>query len=123
MNEQSVDVKKTVLSPALQAGDRVTPELLAYIESLVKENTKINQQTRRLQETLERNKRTALATANLEAMRTSEQLKQEKYMRLLLESSPDMIIILNPEGRFVYCTNAFLREANIENFGLINGHS
>jgi signal transduction histidine kinase/DNA-binding response OmpR family regulator len=23
----------------------------------------------------------------------------------------------------VYCTNAFLREANIENFGLINGHS
>ncbi|MDR1250793.1 MAG: response regulator, partial [Treponema sp.] len=29
----------------------------------------------------------------------------------------------NPEGRFVYCTNAFLREANIENFGLINGHS
>jgi PAS domain S-box-containing protein len=121
MNERYPDVKKTTSSLDPQAGDTVTPELLAYIESLRKENAKFSQQTRRLQENLERNKRVSLANANLGALRTSEQIKQEKYMRLLLENSPDMIIILNPEGRFVYCTNAFLREANIEHFGLING--
>ncbi|MDR0641774.1 MAG: response regulator [Treponema sp.] len=101
----------------------MTPELIDYIENLRKENARFSQQTRRLRETLERNKRVSLANASLDALRTSEQMKQEKYMRLLLENSPDMIIILNPEGRFVYCTNAFLREANIEHFGLINGRS
>jgi PAS domain S-box-containing protein len=121
MDKQDSTPAKAIVPPAPQAGDTVTPELLASINSLVRENTKISQQNRRLQETLERNKRVGLANANLVALRTAEQMKQEKYMRLLLENSPDMIIILNTEGRFVYCTNAFLREANIENFGLING--
>ncbi|MDR1250005.1 MAG: response regulator [Treponema sp.] len=121
MDKQGLPKKTTKPLPALQEGDRVTPEVLAYIKGLIKENTKVSQQLRRFQETLERNKLNALVSANLEAMWTAEQLKQEKYMRLLLENSPDMIILLNPEGRFVYCTNAFLREANIENFGLING--
>jgi PAS domain S-box-containing protein len=123
MNNQGAGEKNTISPPRLQAGEAVTPELLAYIDSLVKENAKNSQQTRRLQETLERNKRVGLANANLVALRTAEQMKQEKYMRLLLENSPDMIIILNPEGRFVYCTDAFLREAKINNFGLINGRS
>jgi PAS domain S-box-containing protein len=121
MEEQGLGIKKTMALPELQAGDTVTPELLSYIEGLRKENAKLSQQARRFQETMERNKRVSLASANLDALRTSEQMKQEKYMRLLLENSPDMIIILNPESRFVYCTNAFLREANIEHFGLING--
>jgi PAS domain S-box-containing protein len=120
MDEQGPDVKNSIV-PSPQAGDVVTPELLAYIDSLARENAKISRQTRRLQDTLDRNKRVALANVNLEALRSAEQIKQEKYMRLLLENSPDMIIILNREGRFVYCTNAFLREANIANFGLING--
>ncbi|MDR3123633.1 MAG: response regulator [Treponema sp.] len=117
------DSEKTDSFLTPQAGETVTPELIASIETLLRENTKFAQQTRRLRETLERNKRVALANANLEAMRSSEQIQQEKYMRLLLENSPDMIIILNPEGRFVYCTNAFLREAHIEQFGLIKGRS
>jgi PAS domain S-box-containing protein len=121
MDEQGSGIKNTTTPPAPQAGELVTPELLAHIDSLRKENTRFSQQIRRLQETLERNKRVSLANANLEALRTAEQMKQEKYMRLLLENSPDMIIFLNPEGRFVYCTNAFLREAHIEHFGLING--
>jgi signal transduction histidine kinase/CheY-like chemotaxis protein len=122
MEQQESKAKKTMPFPAPQAGEAVTPELLAYLDGLRKENAKLSLQTRRLQETLERNKRVALANANLESLRTSEQVKQEKYMHLILENSPDMIIILNPEGRFVYCTNAFLREANIDNFGLIKGH-
>jgi signal transduction histidine kinase/DNA-binding response OmpR family regulator len=62
-----------------------------------------------------------MAATNLEALRTSEQLKQEKYMQLLLENSPDIIVLLNQDGRFVYCTDTFLEKAKIENFGLING--
>jgi signal transduction histidine kinase/CheY-like chemotaxis protein len=122
MEERVPDRAETISVPDPQAGDPVTPELLAHIDGLRRENTRFSRQIRRLQENLERNKRVSLASANLEAMLTSEQMKQEKYMRLLLENSPDMILILNPEDRFVYCTNAFLREANIGNFGLISGH-
>jgi signal transduction histidine kinase/DNA-binding response OmpR family regulator len=103
------------------AGDTVTPELLLYINSINKNNAKLSRQVRRLQDTLDRNKRIALANINLNTLRTAEQIKQEKYMRLLLENSPDMIILLDKECRFVYCTNAFLREAKIKNFGHIIG--
>ncbi|WP_041611082.1 response regulator [Treponema primitia] len=110
-----------VESLPLTVGQTLTPEILEYIRNLTSDNTRLSRQARRLQETLDRNKRVALASTNLESLRTLEQVKQEKYMRLLLENSPDMIILLNQESRFVYCTNAFLREAKIEDFGLING--
>jgi signal transduction histidine kinase/DNA-binding response OmpR family regulator len=81
----------------------------------------LSRQVRRLQDTLDRDEPAALANINLNPLRTAEQLNQEKYMHLLLENSPDMIIILDQEGRFVYCTNAFLQEAKIEDFGHIVG--
>jgi PAS domain S-box-containing protein len=91
------------------------------IRSLQTENFKLSRQLKRLQDTMERNKALALAENNLAAIRTAEQLKLETYMRLLLENSPDIIILFNPNGSFAYCTNAFLKMAGIANFGLING--
>ncbi|MFP3041773.1 response regulator [Treponema primitia] len=118
---QNSPESRTVESLSLSVGQTITPEILEYIRNLTGDNARLSRQARRLQETLDRNKRLALASTNLESLRTLEQMKQEKYMHLLLENSPDMIIILNAESRFVYCTNAFLREAGIENFGHING--
>ncbi|MDR2178379.1 MAG: response regulator [Treponema sp.] len=50
-----------------------------------------------------------------------EQTKQEKFMNMMLENSSNIIILLDGEGRFAYCTNTFLRIAGIPNFGLVNG--
>ncbi|MDR3231259.1 MAG: hypothetical protein LBT65_07455 [Synergistaceae bacterium] len=97
--------------------------LRLQIETLQKSETKLIRQLRRLQDTAERDKTLALAKINLNAMRTAEQQKQEKYMKLLLESSPDVILLLDSGGRFSYCTNSFLKKAHIADFGLINGRS
>ncbi|MDR3200641.1 MAG: response regulator [Spirochaetales bacterium] len=100
--------------------EALSPEIAGYIKTLQKENAKLARQARRLQDTLDRNKAIALAATNLDAIRTAEQLQQEKYMGLLLENSQDIIIILDKSGNFVYCTNKFLREAGIPSFSLIS---
>ncbi|MDR1248926.1 MAG: response regulator [Treponema sp.] len=50
-----------------------------------------------------------------------EQSKQEKYMNMMLENSPNIIIFLDGKGCFSYCTDTFLKISGIPHFGLING--
>ncbi|MDR2376436.1 MAG: response regulator [Treponema sp.] len=50
-----------------------------------------------------------------------EQTKQEKFMNMMLANSSNIIILLDGEKRFAYCTDTFLRIAGIQNFGLIDG--
>ncbi|AEF84402.1 PAS domain protein [Treponema primitia ZAS-2] len=47
--------------------------------------------------------------------------KQGKYLSLMLENSPDVILLLDAEGRFLYCSNAFLELAGINDFISIRG--
>jgi signal transduction histidine kinase/DNA-binding response OmpR family regulator len=105
----------------LEAGMPITPEFLEQFRSLKKQNFTLTRQVKRLHDTVERNKALALAENNLSAVRTAEQLKRDIYMRLLLANSPNIIILFNPNGSFAYCTDTFLKLANIANFELING--
>ncbi|WP_369413688.1 PAS domain-containing sensor histidine kinase [Brucepastera parasyntrophica] len=91
------------------------------LAGLRRENKKLSRQISYLQALLERNKMTAVAKSNVAAVIDAEKLKQEKYMNLLLENCPDIIILFDQNGRFAYCTDAFLKRAHIKNFGLING--
>jgi CheY-like chemotaxis protein len=100
---------------------------LAELES---ENTALNRsgikqarQIKNLEETIERSRTVAAVAVDLETMRTGEQKKLERYMRLLLENSPDIIILLDGAGCFSYCTDTFLKKANIPDFGQIDGMS
>ncbi|MDR2179708.1 MAG: response regulator [Synergistaceae bacterium] len=95
--------------------------LKRQVETLQKSETKLGRQLKRLQDTVERDKAVALTRSNLDAVLTAEQRKQEKYMRLLLENSPDIILLFDKDGKFSYCTDAFLQIAGIPSFGLING--
>jgi PAS domain S-box-containing protein len=113
-------IQKTDFS-LLEAGMPIPSGLLEQFRSLKKENFVFTRQLKRLQDTIERNKALALAENNLSAMRTAEQLKRDTYMRLLLGNSPDIIILFNTNGSFAYCTDAFLKLANIASFELING--
>ena len=72
---------------------------------------------------IQRNSVSTDAKVRLSNVISAEKSKQEKYMNLLLEHSPDIIMIFDHDGRFVYCTDSFLKLSNIANFGLINGHS
>ncbi|MDR1575966.1 MAG: response regulator [Treponema sp.] len=111
-----------ILNGGLRAGDTLSPGLAAHIRFLQKEHLKLCRQVRRLEETIERNKSIALEAANLQAIRSAEERKQEKYMKLLLENSGDIIILCDDTGHFAYCTDSFLRKAGIDSFDRINGH-
>ncbi|GHU49294.1 hypothetical protein FACS1894200_07780 [Spirochaetia bacterium] len=104
-----------------KVGEPITQELLEYIQSLKKSEAKATRQAKRLQDTIDRNKTLAIANSSIVAMRNAEQLRQERFMRLLLEYAINMIVMLMPNGRFAYCTASFLKQARIPNFDVING--
>lgn len=96
-------------------------DLRAEIEALRKENDKLARQKKRLQSAMDRTKAVALANANMSAVHVAEKKKQDNYMVLILENSPDIIMLFDRDGRFEYCTDVFLRMARIPGFGLIKG--
>ncbi|GHV36947.1 hypothetical protein FACS1894187_12530 [Synergistales bacterium] len=56
-----------------------------------------------------------------DSVRMAELFKVEKYMRLLLESSPEIILLLDENGCITYCTDALLRLVGISDFADISG--
>jgi PAS domain S-box-containing protein len=120
MTEEGAFVKTTAADGASESG--TSEDLREQITYLLKENEKLSRQVRRFRGTIERYGAMVSLAANLDEMRSAEQRRQEKFMRLLLENSPDMIILLDQEGRFAYCTDTFLEKARIERFEQINGH-
>ncbi len=101
--------------------DEAAAEHVKRIKDLEKENRRLTRELSRLANTLERNKAVAKTTRNLDVLRATEQRKQEQYMQRLLENSPDLILLLDSEGRFAYCTDIFLKIFGIPHFERING--
>ncbi|MDR0689864.1 MAG: response regulator [Spirochaetaceae bacterium] len=83
---------------------------------------KLNRQLAVQQNAMIRAERMSNHWDRLASVVRKEQSKQEKYMNMMLENSSNIIILLDGEGRFAYCTKTFLRIIGIENFGLIDGH-
>jgi PAS domain S-box-containing protein len=54
-------------------------------------------------------------------MQKDEFLNYEKYLKLLLGNSPEILLILNRECRLVFCSQAFLTFTGIESFETISG--
>ncbi|MDR3147844.1 MAG: PAS domain-containing protein, partial [Treponema sp.] len=82
---------------------------------------KMGRQLANQQNTMTWFKKISATRDGLSAKLKEEQTKQEKFMNMMLENSSNIIILLDGEGRFAYCTDTFLRIARIPNFGLIDG--
>jgi signal transduction histidine kinase len=82
---------------------------------------KLNRQIGLLQRVLDRNKATAAAKAQVGTVLMVERARQNTYMNMVLANSPDIILLFDAEGRFVYCADIFLKIARIENFAFISG--
>ena len=85
-----------------------------------REKRKMEREIAALKEIIERSNQTQKSLNRLSDVLMQEKTTQEKYMNLLLENCPDIIILLNEESCFVNCTQAFLSSAGISNFGLIS---
>ena len=88
---------------------------------LLRENRSLKRQLRSMEAMLQRNQAMLAARTSINALLTSQQEKIEKNMRLLLENSPDIILLFDAKGCFTYCTNVFLAVTGIAGSGLIAG--
>ncbi|MDR3254379.1 MAG: response regulator [Synergistaceae bacterium] len=88
---------------------------LRVVDELEAENELLRASVKSLQD--------ALFVRRVDQARMTELLKKEKYMRLLLESSPEIIMLLDGDGLIEYCTDKLLRLVGIESFDVIAGKS
>ncbi len=70
---------------------------------------------------IERNKNAAQAKDSLANMISARRSELERYMNLLLDNCPDMILLFDSDGKLAYCTESFLKICSIAGFGLIKG--
>ncbi len=92
-------------------------EILRLEKELKKANRKILQ----YETVINRNRIASAAKDNLGMIVEKERSKLEQYMNLLLKNSPDMIILFDDNDHILYCTESFLKIANIPSFGMIKG--
>jgi diguanylate cyclase (GGDEF)-like protein len=108
----------------MQTLENTAPEeLIRRLQELEKEKKMFERKAKRFQNQLDSITLAAQTERINKDIRTYEQKKIEKYMKLLMDSIPNVLLLLDKNGRFVYCSNAFLRLAGIDNFGLINGQT
>jgi signal transduction histidine kinase/FixJ family two-component response regulator/HPt (histidine-containing phosphotransfer) domain-containing protein len=95
-------------------------ELLAYIRKLKLENSRLWQRVKVLRDSgISRSSDDLFTT--IKTARAADLIRREKYMKMLLASCPEIILLLNQDGRIAYCSNALLKLANIDDFENING--
>jgi PAS domain S-box-containing protein len=95
--------------------------LKAENASLQTQVKKLNRQLTALQKNITRAESVATTRDRLASTLNAERSKQERFLNMLLENSPNIILLFDRDGHLAYCTNAFLRIAGISNFGLIDG--
>ena len=97
--------------------------LREHAARLERENRRLNLKNFHLRTAMERSAKYNLTKDRLIEVITAEKTKQEKFLGRLLETSPDIIVTLDREHRFVNCTDAFLHLADIASFGLIKNRT
>ncbi len=90
------------------------------VARLRRENRRQAREIEQLSFILARSKKVFATKSNIDSTISADQKKQEKFMHLLLDNSPDIILLFDQDGRFAYCTAHFLKRARIPNFGLVN---
>ncbi|MDR1979251.1 MAG: response regulator [Synergistaceae bacterium] len=93
------------------------------LEVLRRENKKITRQLTALQDLAERAKAATINRVNYGTLVAVEKSQQQIFLNLLLKNSPDIILIFDQLGRFIYCTDTFLKKLRISNLGSISGRT
>jgi len=106
----------------IEKSDSLPPDVLE-LARLRKENTKLQYQIKNYEALFARNKTVSVALTSMNAAMKKEKTKGQKYMSLLLDNCPDMILLLDSNLCFVHCTKVFLECIDVPSFGFITGRS
>ena len=113
---------RSVLTPDEEQPEQKTARTLTTVTDLERENSKLIRENRYYKSLLVRNRSALMAKTNVIETLTREHVQQKNYLRLLMDNSADIIILMDADSRIVYCTQTFLRMMHIQNPGLIQGH-
>ncbi|MDR1046947.1 MAG: response regulator [Treponema sp.] len=97
------------------------PDLAAELKQARITIKKLERELRLANTVIERNRITVEAKDNLSRIVRDSKSELEKYMKLLLENCPEIIMLFDRDGRIVYCTDVFLKITGIGSFGMISG--
>ncbi|MCL2016197.1 MAG: ATP-binding protein [Defluviitaleaceae bacterium] len=92
------------------------------IKLLQLENKKLARNARVSKSFLDRVTRAAEAKDILSNALSAANIKQKAYTEILIENCPNIITLLDEDGRFVLTTRSLLITMNIPNFDFIKGH-
>lgn len=92
------------------------------IAELEKRERKNKRKISHLLETAELEKTTAKNAMESMAVRMLALQERDKYLRLLLASSQNVIIFLDKDDRIAYCSNSFIKHAELPNAAAVSGH-
>ncbi|MDR1923199.1 MAG: response regulator [Planctomycetaceae bacterium] len=95
-------------------------DLNQYRESLLRENSRLKEELTRLETLIARTKEALSASSDIDSELQSKRIRQGKYFNSLLANSRDIIIMVDSESRFVYCTQSFLRLLDQDSFSFLN---
>ena len=98
-------------------------ELLQKYEAAEMEKNKLARELRTLAKRYEISKMNISTQANLKKSVLFEKQMQEMYLRLLLESCPDLIFAFNKDQEFLFGSKSIEEHLGIEDILLLNGRS
>jgi signal transduction histidine kinase/DNA-binding response OmpR family regulator len=98
-------------------------ELRLQVGELEKRERKTRREVQLLQNSVEQERAIALAKAEQHAVRSLAERERDKYMKLLLANSPNIILILDKTARLVYCTDIFLKKTGIKSMEMLAGRT
>ena len=100
------------------------------IEKLIEENRKLNLEIKKLNrqlvlanDNIKKYQSVSAAKENLNAIIASEKLKQERQLRVIMDNSPDIVILLARSMNFLSSTKGFSLLAGIQGVGLMSRQS
>jgi signal transduction histidine kinase/ActR/RegA family two-component response regulator len=96
---------------------KILPE--EEIKQLKLENAKLARELRITRSFMDKVSRTVESKETLGRVLTAANAKQKAYTDMLLESCPNIILLLDDEGRLVLSTRMFLTLAGIHNFDIV----
>ena len=98
-------------------------ELTEQLRAKDLEIKKLSRDLRSMNVIFDRYKQVSKSSESMNLAIAVNKSKQENYLSMFINNSPDIIMIFDSYGRFAYSTTAFLKATRIENFGLISGRT
>ncbi|MDR1579620.1 MAG: PAS domain S-box protein, partial [Synergistaceae bacterium] len=90
-------------------------------ERLLREYRRSERELKLYRMKLERIRKMSDCTAILNRVVAVKRSELEHFINLIMQNSPNFILMFDGEGRMSFCTNSFLRGCGIPNVGMIRG--